>query len=163
MGAAATIKLFPAYLVVYYAAQGRIRPLIAALVSFMSLTVITILVLGLDTYDDYIRVVLPWNAEFRILFPNISVAGLWHKLFHPVASEKVIPLWSSLAFARWGTLASNLIITAIVVIVANRARNSAGSATLALATTMTAMLLVSPVTWDISLPILLATFAILRA
>jgi hypothetical protein len=158
LGAAAAIKLFPAYLVIYYAAQGRGRPLLAALVSFLTLTMITALVLGLDSYHDYVGIVLPWNSEFRILGYNISIAGLWHKLFHPVPGENIIPLWSSLALARCGTLLSSLTITAVVATFAYHAQTAA-QRELAFATTVTAMLLVSPVTWDTSLPILLAPFA----
>jgi hypothetical protein len=160
VGTAAAIKLFPAYLVIYYLARGHLRPLLAAFLSFVTLTLITALILGLNTYYDYIQIVLPWNADFRILFPNISIAGLWYKLFHPLLSEHVTPLWSSLALARWGTLLSNLTITAIVAIVAYQARTSV-QRDLAIAITVTAMLLVSPVTWDISLPILLAPFVLI--
>ena len=160
LGAAAAIKLFPIYLAIYYAAQGRGRPLIMALVSFLSLTLITILILGLESYHAYLRIVLPWNAEFRILGYNFSIAGFWHKLFYPVPGESIIPLWSSLALARSGSLFSNLIVTAIVATVAYHAVTST-QRDLAFAATVTAMLLVSPVTWDTSLPILLVPFALL--
>jgi hypothetical protein len=161
LGAAAAIKLFPAYLVVFYAAQGRGRPLVTALVSFLGLTFITALVLGPDTYYDYVGIVLPWNADFRIFGYNFSIAGLWHKLFHPLnQGERIIPLWHSLAVARWGTLLSNLAITMIVVTFTHKARTRSQS-DLAFATTMTAMLLVSPVTWDTSLLLLLVPITII--
>ena len=104
IGVAAAIKLFPIYLVVYYVAQGRIRPLLATATSFLTVTVITALVLGLDSYDDYIQVVLPWNSQFRIIGYNLSIAGLWHKLFYPVPGERIIPVWSSLALCAMGNL-----------------------------------------------------------
>jgi hypothetical protein len=161
LGAAAAIKLFPAYLALYYLAQGRVRPLLTALVSFATLTFVTALVLGLDTYRDYVTVVLPWNAEFRIIGYSLSIAGLWHKLFFPTnAGERIIPLWHSLAIARWGTLLSNLTITATVAIFAYRARTRP-ERDLAFATIVTAMLLVSPVTWDISLLLLFLPIAII--
>jgi alpha-1,2-mannosyltransferase len=160
LGLAATIKLFPIYLAIYYISQGRARLLWAALVSVLTLTSITAFLLGLDTYYDYMAIVLPWNAEFRMLGYNLSIAGLWHKLFYPVPGEQIIPLWSSLAIARWGTLCSDLIITAIVVVAARRACTPA-QCDFAFAATATGMLLVSPVTWDTSLPILLVPFTLI--
>jgi Glycosyltransferase family 87 len=160
LGAAAAIKLFPAYLAIYYLAQGRIRPVMFAALSFLALTLATALILGPQAFHDYATVVMPWNADFRILGYNISIAGLWHKLFHPIQGEMIEPLWPSLAVARWGTLSSNLAITAIVATVAHRAR-SLTEQDLAFATTVTAMLLVSPVTWDHSLPLLLVPIAVI--
>ena len=160
LGVAAAIKLFPIYLAIYYAAQRRMRPLLATVVTFLTLTLFTTLVLGSHTYNDYLTIVLPWNAEFRILGYNLSIAGLWHKLFYPVLGERIIPLYSSLVVARWGTLLSNLMITMIVIMLTQRARTTP-QCDLAFAMTAVAMLLVSPVTWDAALPILLVPFALI--
>jgi alpha-1,2-mannosyltransferase len=161
LGAAAAIKLFPAYLVVYYAARGRLRPLLAAVLSFLALTLVTALILGLDSYNDYVWIVLPAQARFRSLGYNLSIAGLWHKLFDPVGELGwMTPLWSSPALARWGSIFSAMAVTAFVAMFAHRARTAAQK-DLAFALTVTAMLLVSPVTWDTSLPLLLVPIAIL--
>lgn len=161
LGAAAAIKLFPAYLVLFYLAQGRIRPLMAAALSFLALTLATVLVLGLDTYDDYVRIVLPGQAKFRSFGYNFSIAGLWHKLFDPGGETGLIePVWPSPALARWGTLLSDLAITAIVATFVHRARTPA-QRDLGFALVVTAMLLVSPVTWDFSLPLLLVPIAVI--
>lgn len=161
LGAAAAVKLFPIYLAVYYVLQRQVRPLLAALASLVILTVITVLVLGLDSYADYVGIVLPWNSQFRIFGYNLSIAGFWHKLFNPLnEGEKIIPLWRSLAVARWGTICSNLAITAVLVTVTRQAQTRS-QYDLAFATTMIGMLLVSPVTWDTSLLLLLAPIAII--
>ncbi len=160
LGTAAAIKLFPAYLVVYFAARGRLRPLLAAVLSVIALTVITVAVLGLDTYLDYVQLVLPAQARFRSLGYNYAIAGLWSKFFDTAGEgECMTALWSCPALARYGTLLSDLAITAIVVTFAYRARSSAQQ-DLAFASTVTAMLLVSPVTWDASLPLLLVPIAV---
>ena len=161
LGAAATIKLFPAYLAVYYVARGRRRPLLTAAVSFLLLTLATGLVLGLDAYHDYIRVVLPGQAKFRSFSYNLSIAGFWHKLFNPVPETGPFdPLWLSPALAHWGMVLTDLAITTIVVTLAYRAKSSS-QRDLAFASTVTAMLLVSPVTWDFSLPLLLVPIAVI--
>jgi len=160
LGAAAAIKLFPAYLAIYYVAQGRIRPLMFAALSFLVLTFATALVLGPDAFHDYATVVLPWNSEFRMLRYNLSIAAVWHKLFHPIPGEMIDPLWRSLALARWGTLVSNLAILVIVATFSYRARTSA-QRDLAFASTVSAMLLASPATWVITLVLLLVPIAVL--
>jgi len=161
LGAAAAIKLFPAYLVVYYAARGQLRTLLAIAASFLALTFATALVLGLDAYSDYVRVVLPAQVKFRSLGYNYAIAGFWHKLFDP-ASElgSITPLWSKPALARWGTILSDLAITTIVAPFAYWARSSA-QRDFAFASVVAAMLLVSPVTWDTSLVLLSVPIALL--
>ena len=160
LGVAAAIKLFPAYMVVYYAARGRIRPLLAAAGTFLLLAMLTVVVLGWNTYTDYINVVMHNQSKFRSFAYNLSVAGFWHKLFDPVdETGPVEALWLSPALARWGTLLSDLAITVMVVMVARGARTLA-QRDLAFASTVAAMLLVSPVTWDFSLPLLLVSIAV---
>jgi alpha-1,2-mannosyltransferase len=161
LGAAVTIKLFPAYLAVYYAARRQVRPLQAALVSCTLLTLLTVVVLGWDTYRDYVCVILPHQARFRSFGYNLSIAGLWHKLFDPVGERGwMTPLWSNPALARWGTVLSDLAITAVVATCAYRAK-TAEQRDLAFGIVITAMLLVSPVTWDLSLPLLLVPIAVI--
>ena len=160
LGAAAAIKLFPAYLVVFYAARGRLRPLFAAVASFLALTIATAFVLGLDAYSDYVKVVLPTQVKFRSLGYNYAIAGFWHKLFDPAGEHgRTTPLWSNPAVVRWGTVLSDLVITVIVAVFARRAHSQADR-DLAFASAVTAMLLVSPVTWDTSLPLLVVPIAV---
>jgi alpha-1,2-mannosyltransferase len=160
LGVAAAIKLFPAYMVVYFAARGRFRPMLAAVGAFLTLTMLTALVLGWNTYSDYITVVMNNQAKFRSFAYNLSIAGFWHKLFDPVdETGPVEALWLSPALARWGTLLSDLAISILVVLVTRRAQTPA-QRDLAFASTVAAMLLVSPVTWDFSLPLLLVSIAV---
>jgi hypothetical protein len=161
LGTATAIKLFPGFLAVYYVARGRLRPLLAVMASFFSLTLATVVVLGLDTYRDYVQNALPRLSAFRGFGYNFSIAGLWHKLFDP-AAEVVLapPLWPSLTLARWGTLLSDVVVTLIVAAFAYRARTLA-QRDLAFASAVAAMLLVSPLTWDISLLLLLVPTAVI--
>ena len=95
LGAAAAIKLFPAYLLVYFAARCRLRSLLAAVLSVGALTVVTVAVLGFDAYRDYVQLVLPAQLRFQSLGYNYAVAGLWSKLFDPVGEGGIItPLWA---------------------------------------------------------------------
>lgn len=161
VGAAAVIKLFPAYLVIYFVARGRWRSLLAAVVSFATLTLVTAAILGPGAYRDYVQVVLPTQARFRGLAYNCAIAGFWYKLFDPVGENGlIIPLWSCPALALFGTLLSDLAITAVVGTIAYRAKTRSQQ-DLAFAAVVTAMLLVSPVSWDVSLPLLLVPVAVM--
>ncbi|HZW31553.1 MAG TPA: glycosyltransferase family 87 protein [Isosphaeraceae bacterium] len=161
VGAAAAIKLFPAYLVVYLVARGRWRAVLGAAASFLTLNLATAAVLGRQSYDDYLHIVLPYMRVFPTLGFNFSFAGFWNKLFNPAAEGGVvIPLWASPAVARCGTLLSDLVATAIVAAVAYRARTPARR-DLAFGAAVTAMLLVAPMTWDISMVFLLVPIALI--
>ena len=161
VGAAAAIKLFPAYFVVYFAARRRWPAVLAAAASFLALNLATAAVLGRQTYDDYLHIVLPYMRRFSTLGYNFSIAGFWNKLFDPAGEGGVvIPLWPSPAVARCGTLLSDLAVTAVVVALAYRARTPARR-DLACGAAVTAMLLVSPVTWDISMVFLLVPIALI--
>jgi len=161
IGAATAIKLFPAYLAVYFAAKGRLRPLLAAAIFFIALTALTAGILGFEAYRDYMQVVLPAQTRFQSLGYNHAVTGFWHKLFNPVGENGlVVPLWSCPALAQNGTLVSDLVITLIVAAMAYRAR-TAPQRDLAFASVVTAMVLVSPVTWDTSLLLLLVPIAVM--
>lgn len=161
LGAAATIKLFPAYLAVYYLARGQRRLVCTAMVSLLALTALTVFILGINTYKDYIFVVLPNQTKFRSFAYNLSIAGFWHKLFDPIhETGPVEPLCLWPALARWGTLLSDLMVTSVAALFAYRAQKPR-QRDLAFAAMISAMLLVSPVTWDFSLPLLLVPIAVL--
>jgi Glycosyltransferase family 87 len=164
LGTAAAVKLFPAYLVVYFVARRSWRGGLAAVATFGVLTLATAAVLGWPAYRDYIEIVLPSLEKFRSYGFNLSFCGFWHKLLDPVSERGcVTPLWYNPTLARQGILLSDLIATGLVAIAAYRARTR-DQADLAFAMAVTAMLLVSPISWDYSLPLLLVPLALaLRA
>lgn len=159
LGLAAAIKLFPAYLFLLYAAQRRLKPLLSGLATLLCVTLVTLAVLGPESYRDYLWEVLPRQNMFRGLAYNFSIAGFWHKLFDPVGEAgAVLPLWPSPTMARLGTLVCDLGVTATVIGLAYRCRRpEERDAAFGLA--VTAMLLVSPVTWSHSLLLLLVPLA----
>lgn len=161
IGVAAAIKLFPAFLVLYYLARRRWQAFGTAVLSFLGLTVMATLILGIDCYYDYVNIVIPGQAKFWSCGYNLSIAGLWHKLFNPVIEQGLInPLWFNPALAGFGTLISDLVITLVVARSAYQAETQR-QRELAFAQSMTAMLLVAPVSWDFSLPLLLVPIALL--
>jgi hypothetical protein len=146
VGAATAIKLFPGYLLLYFAARRNWRPLVAATCSFLVLTVLTLLLLGPKCYGDYESIVMPSLKKWHVDWFNLSLAGFWHRLFDSQGSN-VIPLWQSHTFASAVTFGSDAVVTALTgwCIWNSRSRRERD---LAFALTVAAMLLVSPITWN---------------
>jgi hypothetical protein len=161
VGTAAALKLFPAYLLVVFAARRSWRALLAAAATFAAWNGAAILVLGWRPYRDYLHVVLHQQELVRSWACNLSIAGFWHKLFDPAAEVALAPcLCESPTLARLGLAASDLAITAIVAAIVHRARTPE-QRDLSFATAVSAMLLASPVTWDISMLLLLLPIGLL--
>jgi hypothetical protein len=161
LGCATAIKLFPAYLLVYYAARRQFQLVFTAICTVLVLTVATTLILGTDTYRDYMAIVLPRLRTFQGFGYNLSVAGFWHKLFDPHAEITLTThLRPSLTLAHCGTIVSDLVLTLIVASLAYRAKTLA-QRDLAFSAAVTAMLLASPVAWDITLLLLLVPIAVI--
>src|SRR5262249_34821540 len=104
--------------------------------------------------------VLPQVADFRSGWGNVSLPGLWCKLFDPVTDRmRVEPLWRSPALALGGTWLCCAVVIGIVVWFTRRIR-SRDDADEAFAVTVTAMLLVPPLPWDPYLLLLVLPLAI---
>jgi hypothetical protein len=146
VGTATAVKLFPGFVFLYFVARRQGRALVAGAATVLVLTGLTVLVLGPDAYRDYITVALPNLEQYRVWWPNLSLAGFWHKLFNS-AGSKVVPLWQNPALAWTATLLSALAVTGLTAWAAWRSR-SRPECDLAFALVVEAMLLVSPITWD---------------
>lgn len=148
LGAAAAIKLFPAFLVLYFLARRDWRAVAASAASLLLITLVTFGLLGWESYATYLSDVLPVAATWKAAWNNASLAGFWHKLFAPgPRNGELIPLLASPALALAGTAVSVAVVLLLLVPRVVRAR-TARARDLAFGLTITAMLLVSPVTWE---------------
>lgn len=160
---AAAIKLFPAFLFLYFVLRGRWRAVTAGIVVFVLITTVTALVLGPQAYADYFLHVLPRTSLWRSDWHNLSLSGVWFKLFDP---RKQFPpveirplLWSPvLAWAGMGCSAAALMALLYRIVPQLRAPKDAD---LGFALCVVAMLLVSPITWDHYLLLLALPVAVL--
>jgi hypothetical protein len=159
LGLATAVKLFPGFLFLYFVARRQGRTLFAGGLSFLVLMGVTVLVLGADTYRDYVEEVMPVVAAYRDWWPNASLLGFWAKLFDGRAG-KVVPVWHSPGLMAGAYLASAALVVAVVGWVALRAKSRAEQ-DLAFSLTLTGMLLVSPITWDHYFTLLFLPLAIL--
>jgi hypothetical protein len=158
---ATAIKLFPAFLFLYFLVRRQWLVLVAGAVVFLLLSGGTLAVVGVQTYRDYVHIALPWLAEQRGSWINSSLVGIWTKLFDPQpVAEHVVGLWRDPTLARLGSLASCAAVTAAVAWGSWRARTPA-ECDRGFALAVTAMLLVSPTTWDHYFLLLLLPLALL--
>jgi hypothetical protein len=154
---AAAIKLFPAFLLGYFALRRRWRALGSSVLTLGALTVATGETIGWQAYRDYCQVVLPEVATFRSDWPNASLPGFWDKLLGAGAihfGHKVEPLAALPHLALAATLLS--LGPLLMCWKRNVARASTPSQSdRAFALSLIAMLLASPICWDHYLLLLL--------
>src|SRR5262249_3737422 len=81
LGLATAIKLFPGFLLLYYAMRGRWRVVLAGIAALLACTVLTAGIFGADAYVVYVRDVMPQVAKYYDGWLNVSLPGLFTKLF----------------------------------------------------------------------------------
>jgi hypothetical protein len=160
LATATAIKLFPGFLFVFFLVRRRWRALAGGALTLIVLALATAAVLGGDIFAVYIREILAGVGDFRSGWGNVSLPGVWFKLFDPVTDRmRVEPLWRDAALARTGSFVCGAIVTAVVAWFALSA-NSRSEEDRAFGLTIVAMLLVSPLTWEHYLPLLLLPLAL---
>ncbi len=148
LGLASAIKLFPGFLFFYFIVRREWKSLMAGLLTLALVTLATLAVFGLGAYRNYYWDVLPRVAEFRGYWLNASLVGFWIKVFDPLPIMTAIePLWRSPTIARGGILVSCTLVMVTLTWIVRTARTRI-ERDLAFSLSLTAMLLVSPVTWD---------------
>lgn len=153
LGTATALKLFPGFLLIYFVLRRQWWTVAVGVISFAALNGVTATILGPDAFVTYVEDVLPSVAAYRATWPNASLTGFVCKLFDDPAPElfcwhwRVVPLWSSPMVARIGCLLAAAVVTLITARTILAARTQLQSDR-AFGVTTTAMLLVSPVTWD---------------
>jgi hypothetical protein len=146
VGIAAALKLFPAFLVLYYLTFGKWRGLGGVLLGFAAFNLLALAVLGLEPFVDYTRTVLPATQEFRDWWGNASLWGFWSKLLDG-SSGQVVPIAYHPRLAWCLGLLSCLLAVVCTIRRTFPLRNSP-LADLPWAAFLVTMLLVSPITWE---------------
>jgi hypothetical protein len=161
IGAATAIKLFPAFLFLYFILRRQWSALVAGVLTLTLLTGLTAAILGPEVYPTYTHDVLPTLEKCRSSWSNASLVGFWTRLFNPATSEeRVEPLWRSVAAARAGILVSCLAVVATIIWSARRASTRV-QLDHVFAVAVTGMLLLTPTAWPHSFLLLLGPVALL--
>lgn len=146
IGVAAAIKLFPAFLFLYFLSTGRWRAVLSGGVVVATLNLLTLSVFGVQTYRDYVLVVVPGLSFFQTMWWNCSPEGFWLRLFDPQPHAGIIPLVRSPELAQAFIWATRGVVVAIVAYLGYRAESRAARDK-AFAAAVTALCLVSPIMW----------------
>lgn len=163
LGVATAIKLYPGFAILYFLVRRRARVVRWAAITFALVVAASTAVLGSGTFTTYLAEVLPEMRLFRAAWNNASLPGFWRKLFDPPTGVpnflSVHPLLHSPWAATTGAVLSCAALIAVTLAV-TRSAQSREQHDEAYAITLVAMLLVSPVTWDHYLLVLLLPLAV---
>ena len=155
IGLAASIKLFPILLISALITRQQWRGVWSAFASLLVATVVTLMALGVDAYVTYATVVLPNLDRWRPDWINASLIGFFARLFAPDAAT--LPLLANPPLATLLTALGGAAIAVLALIIVRRARPDF-DATFGLV--LTAMLLLSALTWAHYFVVLLLPLAI---
>jgi hypothetical protein len=159
IGLAAAIKLFPAVLVVIFVCRGRWKAVASAAATLVLLNAVAFVTFGSRDMLCYVQHVVPELDAWRSAWLNCSLAGYWSRLFD-VGDPGTREWFHSPLLARLLTYATSGLLVAAVGWRAWRA-TTLEERDLSFAAAVVAMLLVSPVTWDHSLLLLVLPVSIL--
>jgi hypothetical protein len=163
VGVATAIKLYPGFLFVYFLLRRDGRAIRAGVVTLLATTALTALVLGPECYHSYFLDVLPWTSLRRADWHNLSLSGVWCKLFEAplnLPPVQLVPLRVSPTTTMLGIIGTCLVFTGVLATVIPRL-TARKDTDLAFSLTLIAMLLVSPITWDHYLLVLALPLAVL--
>jgi hypothetical protein len=167
---AASLKIFPVFFLLYFAARWRWRSVAAAAVWLMAISVVTAVVVGPDAYRDYVIRVLPTLKEFDAYANNASLQAFWLKNFASgghVFGLTIEPLIRVPWLAQAGIVVSYAVVLVSALFLINRSSAQSHctqrSGDLAFALATVTMLLLTPVCWDHYLLLLALPLALLWA
>lgn len=145
LGLATAVKIYPAYLFLYFLVRRDWRALTGGFVSFVLITLLTAAIFGVDAYQDYITVVLPSISNVTNNWGNASLLSFWERLFSQSTSN-IESVKDSPTLLRISVWSSWLIVTLLASIAIWKTRTEKFDER-AFAITIVAMLLMSPTTW----------------
>ena len=146
IGLAAALKLFPAFLLLYFVVRRRWTAVVLAAVWFGLVNGLGMLVLGWEAYRSYFTEVVPRVNGFRDYWANASVWGYWSKLLD-APNGHILTLWHVPAVAKAASLLSAGLLTALTAWRCYRAADRADRDG-AFGLCVIAMILVAPIAWD---------------
>jgi hypothetical protein len=144
---AAAVKLFPGFLFLYFLLRRDWRALLSGALTFAALSGVTALFMGLDAYRTYAGVVVPGLEKWQSSWINDSFLGFWSRLLAPRAESQALPLMTAPRLCLALVALCDLVVLLLLGRLIWRARTRA-DCDRAFALSVTAMLLVSPITWE---------------
>lgn len=159
LGVAAAIKLFPGIFGLYLLVQRRWRALAFMMLAFSSCTLVSLAVVGFNDFRAFIYSDILSNSSNFVRYPlNHSLWGMTYRLF--TSNGYVAPLIDAPAIAHAVTTLLCLMICGVLFLGTRRTVNEHAK-DIAYSATAVAMLIISPLTWQHALVILVLPFGIL--
>jgi len=146
LGLAAGLKLFPAFLFLYFLFAGRWWALAMGLLTVVAVNGAAWIVFGTEAFTTYVRQVLPSLLDFQSSWRNVSLNGFWLRIYNPQPHEKIVAFKQLPQLAQGLSLASQLIVAAITALLALRAKTPV-TRDRAIAVGVIGILLASPIAW----------------
>jgi hypothetical protein len=119
---AALIKIYPAVLLLFFAAKRQFKPVLAAMVSAAVLAAASLTVCDAGLYRRYLLQVLPRQVEAGAFYRNQGLAGLFARLLTANAYVNALGNWPALARAL-GIIGSAFVVIAALWVAARRGGN----------------------------------------
>jgi hypothetical protein len=161
IGAAAAVKLFPAFLLLYLLAARRWRAAGVAVVVGGVISAVAAVALGTDAYQTYARDVVPAvSARYAAQWNNLTLNAFWLRLFDPTPESRVIAVWTAPPVGKVLAAASRLVVVGLSGWAAWRATTTEARDR-AFALAVVGMVLVSPIAWPHYLIVLVVPVGLL--
>jgi alpha-1,2-mannosyltransferase len=158
---AALIKIFPAVLILFFAAKRQFKPVVAALLSMFILVAASLPVCGLGLYINYVSKVVPGQTDGGAFYRNQGFSGFFARLLTDNAYVHSLGNWPVLAHVL--STASGVLVLAAALWVAARRAGHYRVGKLEFGLCLTATLLALPKSWEhYSVLLLFAYLAIFR-
>lgn len=162
LGTAMALKIFPGFLFLYFLLRRQWQVVAAGATTFAAITAATMALMGPQVYASYLQEVLPHVGQYRSDWLNASLVGLWSKLFDAGTgwSAAHVDMWYHSPTLAWsGIVLSWGLVLALWAPVVWRSQ-SCLECDHAFGLSVTAMLLVAPITWDHYFLLLLVPLAL---
>ncbi|MBI1917916.1 MAG: DUF2029 domain-containing protein [Planctomycetes bacterium] len=150
LGTATAIKLFPAFLFLYFLLRRQWWALVSGAATLFVWGGLAVVVLGPQAYQDYCREALPSAALYRSDWHNLSLTGISCKLFDTrkrIPPVEIRPWIESPPLAFAGMVLTGLAVGGALALLIPHLRPGRETDR-GFGLTIIGMLLVSPITWD---------------
>lgn len=160
LGFATAFKLYPILLILYLLLRKRYKALTIMVFSTIGFSIIPLLVIQPTDYWLYITQIIRSNTAAQAVFPiNISLTGLIGRLM--IDGPWITPLIVAPQAGRKVIIIVNFLMVLATVIRLRKLSHSAWNEDIAYTSICITILLVSPISWQHSLILLLLPFSIL--
>lgn len=148
VGVAAAVKLFPAFVALYFVAAGRWRAAAAAVAAFLGMNAVAAGVLGADAFRAYVQDVIPAVGGMNAgVWKNVSLGSFWTRALAPLPQSRIAPAPDFPGAALALTLVSQLAVVGAAAWAAWAGRGTAAGRDRAFAAACAGMLLLAPTSW----------------